>query len=194
MRILLACLLAAPLAAQNQTPPPVSGNDNKLLMRKFYEEVWFGKNFSFANQVFAPTYKAHDPREKRGPVDEKPEAQSQIAAYWHEIADVGGRIEAQMAEGDRVMTQWIWRVRMKSAWRRMLTGVDTFEVPVIQVARFQNGKIVELWNLRDDLAIDEHLGAFRLYYLEGFLLGVVAFAIGSRIWRRRRPESLEQPS
>jgi predicted SnoaL-like aldol condensation-catalyzing enzyme len=160
---------------------------NKALMRRFYEEVWFKGNLGVADELFAPSYTVHDPRDTRGRVQQNPEAQKQIAASWRGMADIGGRITSQVAEADLVVTHWLWRVRMKSAWRRGLAGVDVFEIPVIQTVRIRDSRVVEMWSLRDDLGLEERLGVIRLYYVQGFLLGLITWAICSRILRRRRP-------
>ncbi|MFN7921740.1 MAG: ester cyclase [Bryobacteraceae bacterium] len=186
-------ILIAIAAAATAFASPVE-DANKALMRRFYEEVWFKGNLAVADEVFAPAYKAHDPRSERGAVDEKAEAQKQIAGYWRDMADIGGKVEFQVAEGDLVTTHWVWRVRLHSGWRRMLAGVDAFELPVVQTVRISGGKVVEIWSLRDDLGMQEHLGALRMYWVEGFIIGLLAFAVAARIWRRPRPTYNEDRS
>lgn len=51
--------------------------------------------------------------------------------------------------------------------------------------RMRDGRVVEVWNNRDDLTMMREMGVFRLYGLGGFLVGslvtgVLAFLLGRR--------------
>jgi hypothetical protein len=59
-------------------------------------------------------------------------------------------------------------------------------IPIVNVFRFKDGKIVEIWNHRHDIDVGFASNFLRA---QGFAVGVlssVVVALGLRIWRRRR--------
>jgi NhaP-type Na+/H+ or K+/H+ antiporter len=57
----------------------------------------------------------------------------------------------------------------------------------------QNGKIVEIWNNRDDLTTWREFGLFRWYVIGGFVAGVLTTLLGSwllRRWRMHRKSAM----
>jgi predicted ester cyclase len=68
-------------------------------------------------------------------------------------------LDLLIAEGDLVMGRWSTRGTHTGEWagvsptgkRAVFSGVNIF--------RITNGKVVELWNHRDDLGLMEQLGA-----------------------------------
>ena len=90
-----------------------------------------------------------------------------------------------IAEADRVATRWIWRLKFKSWWHRSVSGNDMVEIPMVSIVRVQDGKIAEIWHHRDDQGVQEAFGIYKVYYVEGFLLGAVTVWIASRLLRRR---------
>jgi len=158
---------------------------NKAAARRFFEKVWFEQNVDEADSIFAPEFVSHDPRAPQ-PLKDKPESIKAVVSQWKQsTAEMGGRIDDMVAEGDRVVARWTWRVKLKSWYQRFLAGRDLVETPVIQIFRFENGKVVEVWNYRDDQGLQDALGSFKLSYMEGFLLGVVSTLILGKIIRRR---------
>ncbi len=162
---------------------------HKATARRYYEEVWSGHRPEVVDELFAAEYVNHDPRDpdakaraegRRSPR----ESQKQLARQ--QPAGTGGRIDFQVAEGDRVTTRWIWSMPLSGSWERFAAGRDHLEIPVVQIFRFdQDGRIAEVWNHRDDRGIDEQMRVSGLYYFEGMFFGVVLTLVISRILRRR---------
>lgn len=132
---------------------------NKRLVERFYEEVWARGNVEFAEQVFSDAYVRHDLR----PTEAAPGAagQAQIArAFRAAFPDLQWRIDLLLADGDLVAARWTasgthtgsWAGRAPTGRRAEFSGVNIF--------RFgPAGKVVEIWNHRDDLGLQEQLGA-----------------------------------
>jgi predicted SnoaL-like aldol condensation-catalyzing enzyme len=168
---------------------------NKALARRFYEEAWFKGNPQAAVEIFAPRYKVFDPRGRMG-VLEPASAQADIARRW--CVDNGdcskSEIVWQMADGDRVATYWIFRQMPRKPLLRLL-GLFFGQVPIerriINVFRFDNGRIVEMTNQRDDLGIYADMGVINTGIVALFALGG-AMGIGlvwliNKIVRRPSP-------
>lgn len=91
-------------------------------------------------------------------------------------------MDFQIAEGDLVATRWTWQFKPTTLLGRVIKGRD--EIPIINVFRFKDGKIVELWNHRHD--IDS--GMTIRFTLKGLLIGLL-IAVIPLIWAisLRRP-------
>lgn len=163
---------------------------NKALARRFYEEVWFRNNPAVIDELVAPTYIAHDIGNRKNSM-EKAEEQKEIAQYFWDRGSMTGTIDYQVAEGDLVATRWQWYFKPNVWWMKLLGGEE--HIPIINVFRIRDGKIVEVWNHRHD--IDTGQGNF--IFVKGLVVGLIP-AIGLLIalvmmwWRaRRRPSSPE---
>ena len=155
---------------------------NKALARRFYEQVWFSRNLHVVDELVAPTYTVHDIGDRKG-VTDPAEDQKSIADFFWQHGTMTGRIDYQIAEGDLVATRWQWDFRPQTWWMRALSVGARNPLPIINVLRFRDGKIVEFWNHRHD--IDS--GRTNLLFVQGFGTGLVATFLmtGSRrLWRR----------
>jgi predicted SnoaL-like aldol condensation-catalyzing enzyme len=160
---------------------------NKALARSFYEQVWFSHHPEAVDALVAPTYFVHDTGDRKN-VTEPADEQKRIAEFFWERGTMTGKIDYQVAEGDLVATRWQWDFEPTSWWMRALGGRRP--IPIINVFRFKDGKIVEIWNHRHD--IDTGMG--NLPFVKGLLVGllpsIALLAIGVFMWRRsRRPSA-----
>jgi predicted SnoaL-like aldol condensation-catalyzing enzyme len=139
---------------------------NKALARRFYEEVWFKNNPAAVDELVAPTYIAHDTGDRKNSM-EPAEEQKKIAQLFWERGPMTGTIDYQIAEGDLVATRWQWYFEPNVWWMKILGGKE--HIPIINVFRFRDGKIVEVWNHRHD--IDTAQGNF--IFLKGLFVGLI---------------------
>ena len=158
---------------------------NKSLARRFYEQVWFSRQPAAVDELFAPTYLAHDIRDRKG-VTEPAARQKEIADFFWRNGTMTGRIDFQIAEGDLVATRWQWEFRPRTWWMKAVAVGIRNPIPIINVVRFRDGRIVEIWNHRHD--IDS--GPGRLLFLKGVSLGLVpSLILGIAcfvLWRKLR--------
>jgi steroid delta-isomerase-like uncharacterized protein len=89
---------------EEEAPVSVEEN-NKALVRKFFEEVWSRGNVAALDEFLAPDFVVHDTlsREEGGTEDYKRAVAEQIAAS----SDFHVSIEEQIAEGEKVVTRHI---------------------------------------------------------------------------------------
>ena len=169
---------------------------HKASARRFYEEVWFGHKPDLVDELFAAEYINHDPRdpdEKARAEGRKAPRSTQKELARQQAAGSKGRIDFQVAEGDRVATRWIWRMPLAGAWERFIAGKDHVEITVVQVFRFDaDGRIAEVWNHRDDRGIDEQMRLSGLNYFEGVFFGILFALVGGRFIRRMTAPSASQ--
>ena len=156
---------------------------NKALARRFYEEVWFRRNVAAVDELVAPTYIVHDTGDRKNAMESADE-QKKIAEFFWDRGTMTGSIDYQIAEGDLVATRWQWHFKPDVWWMKALGGDE--HIPIINVFRFRDGKIVEVWNHRHD--IDTGMGSF--IFVKGLALGLVPSAalliLVILLWRKLR--------
>jgi predicted SnoaL-like aldol condensation-catalyzing enzyme len=145
--------------------------------------VWFSRNLSAVDELVAPAYVVHDIGDRKG-ATEPAEEQKRIADFFWQNGEMTGRIDYQIAEGDLVATRWHWEFKPKTWWMRALGGQE--RIPIINVFRFRDGKIVEIWNHRHD--IDTAQGT--MLFVGGLFVGLVPAPIlavlALLLWRKLR--------
>ena len=157
--------------------------ENKELARRFYEQVWFSNNTDAVFDLVANEYVVHDTGDIKG-VTEPAKEQKNIADFFHSNGDMTGSIDYQIAEGDMVATRWQWKFKSKSLLFTILGGGTDQQIPIINVFRFKDGKIVEIWNHRHD--IDTAVANFKIVwgFVFGFLPAAIIALIFFVLWRR----------
>lgn len=161
---LTAFVLVSGVSAQ--TPGEPVEEKNKVLARRFYEQVWFSRNPDAVDELVAPTYVVHDTGDRKNATEPASE-QKEIADFFWQNGTMTGKIDYQIAEGDLVATRWQWDFKPESWTFKALGGRSP--IPIINVFRFENGKIVEIWNHRHDI----DTGFANLLVVKGFLIGLV---------------------
>lgn len=163
---------------------------NKALARRFYEEVWFKNNTAVVDEIVAPTYIAHDIGDRKNSM-EPAEEQKKIAAFFWERGTMTGSIDYQVAEGDLVATRWQWHFKPNVWWMKLIGGEE--HIPIINVFRIRDGKIVEVWNHRHD--IDTGMGNF--IFVKGLVVGlipsIVLLVLLFMLWRKLRRLRTSRP-
>ena len=132
--------------------------NNKQLVHRFYEEVWDKGNVDVADDVFAHDYVRHDLRATHAAPG--PEGQKQIArAFRTAFPDLRFEAEIVIAEGDYVAARWTARGKHTGPWGAVEPTGRSITLSGVNIFRFERGRVVEIWNHRDDLGLQEQLGA-----------------------------------
>ena len=142
---------------RNRRGIQMSVEENKSLIRRFCDEVWNLGRLDVVTEIFAEDYVRHDLRP--GNPLPGPAGQKRIAADFRAaFPDLHTTLDLIAAEGDLVVTRWTTAGTHTGQWgnipptgkRAVFSGVNIF--------RIRDGKVVELWNHRDDLGLMQHLG------------------------------------
>lgn len=131
--------------------------DNKALVSRFYEEVWDRGNSDFAFEVFADDYVRHDFRQTDalpGPAGQKKIADDFRAAF----PDLRVTIDLIIGDGDFVVGRWTATGTPSEPWGGMEPTGRRVTFSAANIFRFEDGKVAEIWNHRDDLGLREQLG------------------------------------
>jgi predicted ester cyclase len=129
------------------------------LVERFYDEVCGRGNVTFADEVFADDYVRHDLRPTQAAPG--PTGQAQIAeAFRAAFPDLHWRVDLLVAEGDLVAARWTASGTHTGAWGGLAPTGRRAEFSGVNIFRFgPAGKVVEIWNHRDDLGLQEQLDA-----------------------------------
>ena len=132
----------------------MSTEDNKALVRRFYEEGVH--NPALFDELLAPAYVLHFPGSL--PISGIEHAKQLMVAYASAFPDLQLTTEDMVAEGDKVAIRNTWHGThqgafqgLPSTWKHVtFTGSDLF--------RFVGGKIAEQWADLDALGLMQQLG------------------------------------
>jgi SnoaL-like polyketide cyclase len=79
--------------------------ENKMLIRRLLEDVWWRGDLDLADKLLAANFVRHGPaleRETRGAESYR----DLVTLFRSALPDLHGDIEAQIAEGDTVVSRW----------------------------------------------------------------------------------------
>ncbi len=120
--------------------------DNKTITRSFYAAVTEG-TFSVIDELVSETFIEHE--ETPTDADGRDGLHELFQAMHAAFTDFAMNIEDMVAEGDKVFV----RATMQGIQRAEFLGIPSkgkpMLVPVADVLRFENGRIVEHWGLMD---------------------------------------------
>jgi len=127
--------------------PPDS---NEALVRRLYDAVWSSEEFDIADELIAEseTHHPHGRTIAGGPAFQKQAARAFRAAF----PDAHFALEVIVSAKDLVAVRWRCSATHAETGRKVedYVGVNFF--------RIADGKIVEIWDTRDDLSLFAQLG------------------------------------
>jgi predicted ester cyclase len=128
----------------------MSGDSNEALVRRLYDAVWSSDDFDVADELIADAEVHHD----HGATGTGgPEAQKQGArAFRAAFPDARFALEVVVSAGDLVAARW------RCAATHARTGAKVVDYVGVNFFRIADGKVVEIWDTRDDLGLFAQLG------------------------------------
>lgn len=132
----------------------MSPEENKLIARRFFEEVWNHANDSVVEQSLAPDFIEHFPGMEGGR-----EGFVKTARLFREAFDIHLTIEDEIAAEDKVVHRWTWRCIHKGPLFGIPPTGKTVEFSGITIVRLAQGQIVERWANLDELGMFQQMGA-----------------------------------
>ena len=138
--------------------------DNKQVIRRWFEEVWNKGREEAIDELFAQDGVAHGLQdaaggELRGPADFKP--------FFHRLRDsfpdMEIVVEETVAERDLVAARCTVRGRHQGDTLGFAATEQAVEFTGMTLVRVRDGQIVEAWNNFDFMGMFRQLGALRLH-------------------------------
>jgi len=132
------------------------------VVRRFFEEVWNGRDLAVLDEIIAPDCVTHQLRstEASAPaVPRTPETlKHELAEWFHSFPDVRMNVEDTIAEGDRVSSRVLMRGTHRAPWMGVPATGREVALWLSVTHRVHAGKIVEDWVLVDRLGLLQQLG------------------------------------
>ena len=135
----------------------MSFKKNKQLILQFYEEVWGEGDLEFAKEVFSENYVRHDVRP--GNPAAGPLGQMQIAGDFRSaFPDLQIHIDLVFGDEEYIAARWTITGTHTGQWGNIQPTNKKASFSGVNLFRFENGKVAEIWNHRDDLGLMQQLG------------------------------------
>ena len=134
----------------------MSAEDNKAIVRRFYEELSKG-DMAAADALIATNVVDHDENLEtavRGPKSFKRMAASLRSSF----PDICFTVEDEVAEGDKVDVRWTMRGTQEGEFMGVPGSGKQVTGAGMHFLRLAGGKIVEIWVNRDELDMMRQLG------------------------------------
>jgi steroid delta-isomerase-like uncharacterized protein len=136
----------------------VSAEENKAVVRRWFEELFNAGNLEVADEIIAPDHINHDPT--LPDIPSGPEGQRQIVnLYRGAFTNAHISIEEQLAEGERVATRWSGSGTHQGELMGVAATGNQVRVTGITINRVWGGKIQESWSNYDALGMMRQIGA-----------------------------------
>jgi steroid delta-isomerase-like uncharacterized protein len=136
----------------------VSTEDNKALVRRWFEELFNDAKLDVADEIVTPDHVSHDtstPEHPPGPEGERQLVNLVRGAF----SDGRITIEDLVAEGDRVAVRWTFRGTHRGDFVRIAPTGNEVEMGAMDLFRVADGKIAETWSNVDMMTMMRQLGA-----------------------------------
>ena len=134
----------------------MSVEENKAIVRKYLDEAWNKRNVGILDELMADNYARYLPGQDK-PLDREGQKQ-RIAGFHRAMPNLVFLVDDLFAEGDRV----VFRVMIRGTHQGTFMGVaptgKEITVTAIDIARLENGKIVDHWGQMDMLGLMRQLG------------------------------------
>ena len=118
--------------------------NNKALVRKFFEEVWNKGNVAVVDELLAPDFVDRSLLPGQGPSRE--EYKRSITEFRAAFSFADLTIEAQIAEGDMVVTKFSTRCIHRGEFLGVPPSGDEATYSSIRIHRIVGGKVTDEWS------------------------------------------------
>jgi steroid delta-isomerase-like uncharacterized protein len=143
--------------AENSARNKSLAEQNKHLVQRAVHEIWNNGNYDLLEEFIVKDFIIH-----MSNPDEKIHGSTGVIEYYTQLRkafpDIHFTIDKQVAEDDRVVTQWTASGTHDGNFRGIAPTKRKFKISAIDVERIVDGKVVECWPSIDELSLLQQLG------------------------------------
>jgi steroid delta-isomerase-like uncharacterized protein len=132
--------------------------ENKALVRRYFEEIWDKGNLDLIDELFTTNFVRHGPTATEGEVSGLEGFKALVSMYRSALPDLRVPVEELIAEGDRVVTRWRARGTHQGELMGNAPTGNQASVSGILIDRISRGKIEEEWVDYDTLHLMQQIG------------------------------------
>ena len=134
---------------------------NKIIVSRFYEELWNQRRLDVAEQIIAPDCITHQLQSGvasvgvvRGPAEVKHHVNEWLVGF----PDLHFEVEQIVAESDRVVSYSVMQGTQNGTWMGMAPTGNHVNIRLAVIHRIKDGKIAEDWVQVEALGFFQQLG------------------------------------
>lgn len=131
--------------------------ENKASIRRYVEEAWNKGNVDIMDELMAAHYARH--MAISAPPLTRDGQKQRILGFRRAFPDLRLTIEDMVAEGEKVSFRLTLRGTHQGEFMRVSPTGKQIVVGAVDVARFEDGKVIEQWGQTDMLGLLQQLGA-----------------------------------
>ena len=131
--------------------------ENKAIARRLYDELASQGNLSLADEVVAEDFVDHNPPGP-GILPGREGLKQVFATFRSAFPDLRVRVEDQIAEGDKVVSRLTVSGTNQGEFMGMPATGKSASIGVVDILRFEGGKIAERWGEADFMGMMQQLG------------------------------------
>ena len=137
--------------------------ENKALVRNFFEEVWNNRNLDYLDEVYSTDFTLHalwQNTSAGGAIEASgiEPAKTVIGGWFKGFPDIKVTVEDQVAEGDLVGSRHSSHGTHTADFMGIPASGKEATVTGMTITRIADGKMVEAWTCWDALGMFEQLG------------------------------------
>jgi steroid delta-isomerase-like uncharacterized protein len=137
----------------------MSTEENKALVRRFFEEVCNGRSLQTAEAIFDPEFVYHEPRSVSPGGKGIAAIQHEVSIYHNGFPDAQWIVhEVLAAENDKVLVRWTGQGTHKGELAGIPPTGKIITVDALTLFTCKNGRIVEMVDQWDALLMLQQLG------------------------------------
>ena len=168
----------------------MSIQENKAVARRVYE-IFSSDGLDALDEVFARDFVDHNPQPEQGPGLEG--LKEMLGSLRESFPDLQWTPEDSIAEGDEVAS----RVTVSGTHRGMYMSIpatgEHASIPLVNVLRIVDGKVVERWGVSDQLSLLQQLAGAAPASLAKLGSAALAVALPAAMVWAWRNDKLPQP-
>ncbi len=134
----------------------MSEEDNKAVVRRYYNEVLNQRNVDLLNDLAVEDYIEHDPFPGQG--NGLADFKDRVVGLCSAFDPLRFTIEDVVAEGDKVVVRWTNAGTHSGSFMGIAATGKEFGIAGIDIHAVRGGKLAEHWHVVDQLAQMQQLG------------------------------------
>ena len=128
---------------------------NKATVRRLYDDIWNKRRLAVVDEIYSPGIVYRAPRQE---VRGRDALKKLVQQYMNAFADSRMTFDRVLAEGDTVLLHWTFNgVHKGELFGAAPTG-RTLTLSGMTVDRLVEGKVVEEWEVFDELGLRQQIG------------------------------------
>ena len=134
----------------------MSTEENKVLGRRWIEEIWGKGNLAVVDEILASNFVFH--YAPPGVAPDREGYKQTLTMYRTSSPDMHYTVDDMVAEGDKVAIRWAGKGTHRGDLMEIAPTGKKVTITGISIIRITGGKIVEEWTEQDMLGVLQQLG------------------------------------